>query len=65
MSKTEFLYVKPKNEDSKEIFDYLMFGLHSCKVMERNNGLLYLESISKNYNFYVNESDDPNWEFIK
>ncbi len=42
-----------------------MFGLHSCTVMERNNVLLYLESISKNYNFYVNESDDPNCEFIK
>lgn len=65
MKKAEILYVKPKTEESKEIFDILMYKLHSCKVMGRNDGNIFLKSITNNYDFYVKEKNDPNWEFIK
>lgn len=65
MKKTEFLYVQPKSERSKEIFEELMYKLHACKVLDRVNGYVHLKSISNNYYFYVKESNDPNWIFIK
>lgn len=65
MKKSEILYVNPKTKKSKEIFDVLMRKLHSCKVMKRNEGNVYLKSITNNYSFYMKEQNDPNWELIK
>jgi hypothetical protein len=65
--KTEFVYVTPKNLDAKDIFMHDMDRLHSCKVRDRKNGMMKLESISGRFIFWMNENDneDKNWRMIK
>ena len=65
--KTEFVYVTPKNIDAKDIFMHDMDRLHSCRVKERKNGMMKLESISGRFIFWRNENDneDKNWRMIK
>jgi len=63
--KTEFICVSPKTSEAKEVFESYMYKLHSCKVKERKNGLMRLESISGKFFFWMNESDDMNWKIIK
>ena len=64
--KTEFIYVSPKTLEAKEVFQYDMDRLHSCKVKERMNGMMKLESISGRYEFLVNENnEDKNWKVVK
>lgn len=63
--KTQFLCIKPKTEEAQEFFDIFMRQLHSCKVIERKNNQVLLNSIAGDYKFWMNESDDKNWEVIK
>ena len=63
--KSEFVYVKPKTPEAYEYFEHEMRSLHSCKVKERRDGKLLLASISEKYNFWMSESEDRNWKFIK
>ena len=63
--KPEFICVSPRSFDAKEVFVTYMHKLHSCKVKERKNGLVKLESISGKFFFWMNESDDLNWNIIK
>ncbi len=42
-----------------------MDKLHSCRVMNRKNGRVYLSSISNRYSFDMFEGGDDNWEVIK
>ena len=65
--KTEFVYVTPKNIDAKDIFMHDMDRLHSCRVKDRKNGMMKLESISGRFEFWMNENDneDKNWRMIK
>jgi hypothetical protein len=63
--KSEFVYVKPKTPEAYEYFEHDMRSLHSCKVKERRDGKLFLASISGKYNFWVSESEDRHWKFIK
>jgi hypothetical protein len=63
--KAEFVYVSPKNLDAKDIFMYDMDLLHSCKVVERKDGMMKLESISGRFVFWMNENDeDRNWKTL-
>ena len=63
--KAEFVYVSPKNLDAKDIFMYDMDLLHSCKVVERKDGMMKLESISGRYIFWMNENnEDRNWKTL-
>ena len=41
-----------------------MDRLHSCKVADRSDGQLFLESISGRYKFTMFEGSDDNWEVI-
>jgi len=41
-----------------------MNGLHSCRVEKRQDGKMFLASISGNYFFWMSESSDDNWEVI-
>ena len=64
-TKTEFLCVKPKSKKAKNRFANMMNGLHSCRVEKREDGKLFLASISDRYFFWMKEQNDENWELIK
>ena len=63
--KTEFLCVKPKSKKAKNRFANMMDNLHSCRVEKREDGKVFLASISGRYFFWMNERNDENWELIK
>jgi protease II len=64
--KSQFIYVSPKTSNAKEVFVYDMDRLHSCKIVERKDGMMKLESISGRYEFWMNENnEDKNWRMIK
>jgi len=64
--KPQFIYVSPKTYNAKEVFVYDMDRLHSCKVVERKDGMMKLSSISGRFVFWMNENDeDKNWRMIK
>jgi len=63
--KTEFLCVKPKSSKAKNRFANEMDLLHSCKIEKRDDGKVFLASISGRYFFWINESSDDHWEVIK
>ena len=63
--KAEFVYVSPKSSDAKDIFVYDMDRLHSCRIKERKDGMMKLESISGRFVFWMNENDeDRNWKTL-
>jgi len=62
--KTEFLCVKPRTSKAKNRFANLMDSLHSCRVEKRQDGKVFLASISGRYFFWMSESSDDNWEVI-
>ena len=64
-TKTEFLCVKPKSKKAKNRFANMMDSLHSCRVEKREDGKLFLASISDRYFFWMKEQNDENWELIK
>ena len=63
--KTEFVCVKPKSRKAKNRFANEMSSLHSCRVERREDGKVFLASISGKYFFWINESSDDNWEVIQ
>ena len=63
--KSEFLYVRPKSDEARSRFVNKMDRLHSCKVDNRQDGRVFLSSISGRYLFSIMESDDKDWEIIK
>ena len=63
--KSEFLYVKPRSLEATNRFVNKMDRLHSCKVDNRQDGRVFLSSISGRYLFSMMESDDKDWEIIK
>ena len=65
MIKAEFICVKPKSTVAKDRFLSDMRELHSCRVNSRRDGLTFVESISGNYSFCLNEYSDDHWEVIK
>ena len=63
--KSEFLYVRPRATEATQRFVNKMDRLHSCKVDNRQDGRVFLSSISGRYLFSMMESDDKDWEIIK
>ena len=63
--KTEFLCVKPKSKKAKNRFANEMDSLHSCRIEKRDDGKVFLSSISGRYFFWMNEGVDDHWEVIK
>ncbi len=62
--KTEFICVRPKTSKAKNRFANQMDLLHSCRVEKRQDGKVFLASISGKYFFWMNESSDDHWEVI-
>jgi hypothetical protein len=63
--KPEFICVKPKSSRAKNRFANNMRGLNSCRVEQREDGKVFLASISGNYLFCIPEGGDDHWEIIK
>ena len=64
-TKSQFIYVQPKTKVSKDIFDCEMNGLHSCKVLGKQEEKIFLKSIANDYIFWIKEENDKYWEVIK
>ena len=63
--KPELIFVSPKTPEAKDIFVYDMDRLHSCRIKERKDGMMKLESISGRFVFWMNENDeDRNWKTL-
>ena len=62
--KSQFICVKPKTEEAQEFFDIFMRQLHSCKILERQDSKMLVNSIAGDYTFWINETEDKNWEVI-
>jgi hypothetical protein len=60
--KTEFICVKPKSKKAKNRFANEMNSLHSCRVEKREDGKVFLSSISNKYFFWMNEVQDDDWD---
>ena len=45
-TKAEFICVKPRSSVAQDRFNNDMSRLHSCKVMKREHGKVFLSSIS-------------------
>lgn len=60
-TKTKFVYVSPISKNAKFYFNLDMNKLHSCRVKDENDTMFYLESINKEYCFWVNKFNDKNW----
>ena len=63
--KTEFICVKPKTSKAKNRVANEMSLLHSCRVEKRENGKVFLASISGKYFFWIDEEMDKHWEVIR
>ena len=63
-TKAEFICVKPRSSVAQDRFNNDMSRLHSCKVMKREHGKVFLSSISNRYAFEMFEGGDDNWEII-
>jgi hypothetical protein len=64
-TKSEFICIQPKNQESKEIFTNYLNSLHSCKVLQKNEDKVYLKSIAGEYYFWVNKDNDKDWNIVK
>jgi hypothetical protein len=63
--KPELIFVSPKTPEAKEVFQYDMDKLHTCRIKERKDGMMKLESISGRFVFWMNENDeDRNWKSL-
>ena len=54
-----------KTSKAKNRFANEMNGLHSCRIEKRQDGKVFLASISGKYFFWINELSDDHWEVIK
>jgi len=64
-TKTEFICVKPRSKKAKNRFANEMNSLHSCRIEKRENGKMFLSSISNKYFFWMSETNDDHWIIIK
>ena len=65
MKSNQFVYVKPKNSEAKLMFDLDMRGLHSCKIIQRDDTNMLVKSIAGDYYFKIDTDNDKNWTLIK
>ena len=63
--KTEFICVQPRTDHARKLFEDSMYKLHSCRVIKRESGKVFLQSINNLYTFSIFEGGDDNWEVIK
>ena len=64
-TKTKIVYVTPISNKARGYFNLDMSKLHSCRVMDENDTMFYLESINKEHYFWVKKLNDKNWMIEK
>ena len=60
-TKTKFICVTPTTVHAKDRFVNIMDKFHSCRVQKTTENKYYLESLNKQYYFWVNKEGDQNW----
>jgi hypothetical protein len=63
--KTKLICVEPKSKKAKNRFCNLMNNLHSCRIEKEDGGKMFLSSITGNYFFWMNKTNDENWMVVK
>ena len=64
--KPELIFVSPKTSEAKEVFQYDMDKLHTCRIKKCKDGMIQLSSISGRFEFWMDENnEDKNWKVIK
>jgi hypothetical protein len=63
--KPKFICVQPKSTKAKNRFHNMMDQLHSCKVEQETDDKMFLSSITGRYHFWMNKTNDNNWQVIK
>jgi archaellum biogenesis ATPase FlaH len=64
-TKKELINVSPRTKRARNRFINQMDSLHACVVEKRQDGKVFLASISGKYFFWMNESADDHWEIVK
>ena len=60
-TKTKFICVTPTTAHAQDRFVNIMEKFHSCRVQKTTENKYYLESLNKQYYFWVNKEGDANW----
>ena len=63
-TKKHLINVSPKTNRARNRFINQMDSLHACVVEKREDGKVFLASISGKYFFWINELSDDHWEII-
>jgi hypothetical protein len=63
--KTKFICVSPISPNAKKDFHDEMDNFHSCRIKNENGDNIYLESLNKQYYFWMSKNDDKNWRIEK
>lgn len=63
--RTKFICVSPISFKAKVKFSDLMDQFHSCRVIMEKDDKVFLESLNKSYQFWMNLKDDHNWKIVK
>ena len=60
-TKTKFICVTPITNFAKSVFVNQMDKFHSCRIKDVKDEEYYLESLNREYYFWVNKTGDHNW----
>ena len=63
--RTKFICVSPISPKATFIFEDCMLKFHSCRVREDKEDRYLLESLNKEYCFWVDKVGDINWRIEK
>lgn len=63
--KTKFVCVQPRSNKAKNSFYNLMHELHSCKVEQETENQMFLTSITDKHSFWIDKTNDMDWQIIK
>jgi len=62
--KRKMVSVEPISNKAKNRFANTMDKLHGCHVEQETDNQMFLASINKQYFFWVEKVNDPNWKVI-
>lgn len=64
-TKRKFVNVTPLSNVAKHRFITIMNSFHACVVQEEKDDMMYLISLNKQYNFWVEKSGSEHWKVEK
>jgi hypothetical protein len=63
--KRQMVNVEPISSKAKNRFHNLMDKFHGCHVEQETDQKMFLASLNKQYFFWVDKINDPNWKIVK